>query len=78
MIALLLERGAIVDAPDKHGNTPLNRAVYNSKGRGEVIALLRAAGANATLNNRYGISPLSMALTISNYNVRQFFVDLDD
>src|SRR4051794_6384807 len=38
---LLLEAGADVHLTDEHGNTPLFTAVFNSKGDGELIALLR-------------------------------------
>src|SRR5262245_51299589 len=40
--AQLLKAGASVDARDAHGNTPLSTAVFNSRGFGEVITLLRA------------------------------------
>jgi hypothetical protein len=39
--ALLLEHGASAPAVDRYGNTPLWTAVYNYRGRGDVIALLR-------------------------------------
>src|SRR4029453_520955 len=34
---LLLDSGAFVDTRDTHGNTPLATAVFNSRGRGELI-----------------------------------------
>ncbi|MDR3404414.1 MAG: ankyrin repeat domain-containing protein [Chthoniobacter sp.] len=75
---LLLEHGAPVDAQDSNGNTPLSRAVFNSKGRGELIRLLRKAGADPRRKNHYGVSPLSLVRTIGNYDVRQFFSDLPE
>src|SRR4051812_38899525 len=42
---LLLSTGAEVDAVDRFGNTPLGVAVFESRGRGEMIRLLRASGA---------------------------------
>jgi ankyrin repeat protein len=75
--AALLAAGALVDAADSHGNTPLWRAVFDSRGRGEVIRVLRAHGASPTLANARGISPISLARTIANYDVGQFFVDID-
>ena len=42
---LLLDHGAVVDQPNDHGNTPLFIAVFNSHGRGEMIALLRERSA---------------------------------
>ncbi len=43
---LLIDSGADVDAMNLHGNTPLFTAVFNSGGRGEMIELLRAGGAD--------------------------------
>lgn len=69
---LLLAHGAVVDLQDGHGNTPLSRAVYDSRGRGEMIALLLEAGADKKLKNRHGVSPEELANTIANHNVSQF------
>jgi uncharacterized protein len=74
--ALLLKAGAKVDARDAHGNTPLSTAVFNSRGYGEVIKLLRAHGADPHAKNNHGVSPLSLARNIANFDVRQFFQDL--
>jgi ankyrin repeat protein len=69
--------GARVDPVNRHGNTPLWDAVFNSKGRGELIELLRAAGADPRYANAAGQTPLSLARLIANYEVAQFFSDLD-
>lgn len=69
---LLLAHAAIVDMQDEHGNTPLWRAVFNSRNRGEVIALLLAAGADKKLKNRHGVSPEELANTIASHNAAQF------
>ena len=53
----LLAGGAKIDVPDKFGNTPLARAVFESKGRGEVIQLLIKAGADKNHKNSSGVSP---------------------
>src|SRR5262245_55638564 len=34
---MLLKAGSLVDARDSHGNTPLFKAVFNSKGAGDLI-----------------------------------------
>lgn len=73
---MLLRAGALVDAADSSGNTPLWRAVFESKGRGEVIALLRRYGADPLRENAAGVSPLGLARTIGNYDVAQYFQDL--
>lgn len=72
MAELLVQRGALVDLVDMHGNSPLWRAVFNSKGRGEMIALLLSAGADKHQRNNHGKSPIELAKSISNYNVLQF------
>ena len=71
--AILLEYGAKVDTQDEFGNTPLWRACFNSRGRGGLIQLLKQAGANPNLPNKHGVSPLDLAKTIGNFDVKQFF-----
>ena len=77
-VSLLIAHGAPVEAQDSHGNTPLFRAVFESNGRGEVIELLRRAGADPHHENKHGLSALSLARTIGNYDVAQFFDDLPE
>jgi ankyrin repeat protein len=72
----LLRAGAPVDPADSYGNTPLWRAVFDSQGRGEAIAVLRRHGANPLRANAHAVSPLGLARTIANYDVEQFFADL--
>jgi ankyrin repeat protein len=72
---LLLKNGASVDAQDAHGNTPLARAVFDSKGRGQMIKLLLSSGANRALKNKHGVSPEDLAKSIGNYDVNAFFVE---
>ena len=73
IISFLIENGAEIDAEDVDGNTPLSDAVYYSKGRGQAIKLLLAAGADQNKHNNHGVSPKGLASSISNYNVVQFF-----
>jgi uncharacterized protein len=70
---LLLDKGAKVNAQDNFGNTVLWRAVFSSKGRGEIIEILLRSGANPQIKNNFGVSTLDLANTIDNYNVKQFF-----
>jgi uncharacterized protein len=74
--AALLGAGASVDPQDGYGNTPLSTAVFNSRGRGEVIRLLRANGADPHRANASGVSPVTLARTIANCDVKQFFTDV--
>ena len=72
----LLEGGADVSAEDRHGNTPLWTAVFNSRGRGDIITLLRDRGADPSHRNQHGKTPFDLAQTIANYPVAQWFDDL--
>lgn len=77
-IQTLLSSGAAIDPIDKQGNTPLSIATFNSHGKGETIAALRAAGADPLLKNYHGISAVGLARTIANYPVAQYFDDLPE
>jgi uncharacterized protein len=72
----LLEAGADVDSVDVHGNTPLWKAIFASKGEGELIGLLRDHGADPYLTNRYGKSPVEVARSTGGADVARFFADL--
>lgn len=71
--SLLLKLGSQVDSYNVYGNTPLSNAVFESRGKGEMIKLLLSFGADRNKTNKYGVSPLSLAKTIANYNVIQWF-----
>ncbi len=75
---ILLDAGAPIDPMDSNGNTPLWKAVFNSRGDGDLIKLLRARGADPYAKNKHGNSPPKLARTIANYDVRQFFSDLSE
>lgn len=72
----LIAAGATVDAPNVFGNTPLWVAVFNSKGRGALIHLLRSHGADPLHANTSGQTPTSLARMIGNYDVAQYFQDI--
>ena len=72
----LLDHGATVDPPNEAGNTPLFVAVFNSRGNGAVIGLLRQRGADPLRANDSGQTPLGLARLIANYDVARFFADL--
>ena len=74
IVALLIEAGANLEVKDNHGNTPLWRATFSSNGRGKIIQLLLAKGADRTNENSSGISPLKLANVIANYDIKQYFV----
>lgn len=74
---VLLENGASVDPVNKFGNTPLFIGVFNSRGRGELIDLLRRFGADPLKRNASGQTPVGLARLIANYDVARFFDDLE-
>lgn len=72
----LLDAGAEVDRRNRWGNTALSVAVFNSRGRGDLIALLRERGADPMAENAHGQTPLGLARLIANFDVAQYFADL--
>ncbi len=76
--AILLAGRARVDAVNIYGNTPLFTAVFNSRGRGGLIRLLRHHGADPRHRNNTGQTPAGLARLIANYDVAQFFDDLTE
>lgn len=76
-VKALLEAGANTLSVDSVGNSALLRAVFSSQGNGEVIFLLREAGADPLHKNAAGVSAVSLAHMIANYPVAQFFSDVD-
>jgi len=68
----LIRRGAMVDAKDNSGRTPLFVAMMNSKGIGSMIQTLMANGANPNIANEKGISPLKLAESIANFDLKPF------
>ena len=73
----LLDAGASVDARDAYGNTALWTATFNSRGRGELIRLLLARGADPDSANAAGATPRELASRIANYDVAKFFDGAD-
>jgi ankyrin repeat protein len=59
VVALLLEKGANVNAQNQHGETPLHRAAWD--GHLEVVRLLLAKGTNVEAKDRDGLCPLAVA-----------------
>lgn len=64
MAKSLIKRGIDLGAKDIYGNTPLWKAVFNSRGRYELAQLLIDHGANPNSANKAGKSPLDFATTI--------------
>lgn len=60
----LLERGINFEEKNIYGNTPLWTAVFNSKGKYEMVDLLLSYNANPNSINLSGNTPLKFAMTI--------------
>lgn len=74
----LLDGGASVEVANRFGNTPLSTATFNSNGRGDIIVMLREAGADPLHVNKFGQTPVGLARLIANYDVAQYFADLPE
>ena len=74
----LVTAGAGVDAANTYGNTPLHTAVFNCHGRGDLVQLLRASGADPWHRNSAGQTPAGLARLIANYDTAALFADLND
>lgn len=71
---VLLKKGAGIDIKDGDGNVPLSDAVFAYRGDDSYfIETLISKGANADIQNNYGISPRELAKTIANYDTKKFF-----
>ena len=73
---LLVARGAMVDAEDDYGKTPLAVAVLNYRDRGDMPSFLLAHGADPYHANHSGKTPIGLARIIANYDVARFFSHL--
>lgn len=73
---LLLNNAADVDPRNVDGNTPVLVAVFNFRGDGRLIELLRRHGADPHTGNNHGQTPLGLARLIANYPVAELFADL--
>ena len=73
MVGILISAGALVDAQDKNGNTPLSNAVFEYRGDGATILALVGAGASPDIVNAYGVSARELARTIDDSDAAKFF-----
>jgi len=60
----LLERHINIEEKNIYGNTPLWIAVFNSRGKYEMVDLLLSYNANPNSANNSGNTPLKFAMTI--------------
>ena len=64
MASVLLQHNADINAEDKFGNQPLWYAVFEARGKYELVELLMENGANSEHKNRANRSPLNFAKQI--------------
>jgi len=69
----LLERGADVDARDRHGQTALMLAAH--AGHRELVEALLARRANLNTTAKYGLSALMLALVAGHAEVARLLAD---
>ena len=72
MTAALLANGADIEVADRYGNTALWAALFRSDD-GATIRLLLHAGADPDHFNHAGRSPRTLADTVTNIDLKQYF-----
>ena len=77
VVEVLLAAGATVDAVNKYGNTPLFVAVFNSRGRVRSLICFVDMGLILEGAMARGQTPVGLARLIANYDVKQFFEDIE-
>lgn len=71
----LIELKADINSTDANGNSILSTAIITYRGdESYFIEKLIESGADINVKNNYGVSPLELAETIANYDVKKFFI----
>ena len=74
----LINSGADINSTDANGKTILSTAVtWYREQDGFFIELLINRGADVHLENNYGVSAISLARSVSNYDVAKYFERFD-
>jgi ankyrin repeat protein len=74
---ILIDLGADVNVTVGNGNSVLSNALMWAQGDDYFIEKLIEYGANVYKKNDHGISPISLAYDISNYDYKQYFTNFD-
>jgi ankyrin repeat protein len=64
---LLITKGASLELPDAHGNTPIWTALFNAKDDRRLVNLFLQKGANLDHLNKYGKTPRQVFERVSNH-----------
>ena len=75
MFNALMNRCVDVENPDVNGNTPLFNATMEYKGDSYYIENLLKNHADPNKVNKYNVSPVKLAYTIANTDVRKLFAN---
>ena len=67
----ILESGGKLEIKDSHGNTALWYAVFNARGKYELVALFIKHGADPSSKNNSGRSPYDFALQIKDEHLKK-------
>ena len=74
LIVYLLKKKADPNVQNGYGNTPLWVALFNCQGqKTKVFDAFLKHGANPQLKNYSGSSPLDLAETVANFDLKQYF-----
>ena len=76
MIDLVLDQNLDINKKNALGNTALFYAVFYSGNSLKLIKRLISMGADPNMKNKAGVSPLILANTMSNEEVKQFMNSL--
>ncbi|MBN8671475.1 MAG: hypothetical protein J0L80_12360 [Chitinophagales bacterium] len=69
MAEACINAGADPNIDDIYGNNCLWTAVFNAKGKYEIVELYKKSGANVNSRNNAGRSPLDFAQQINDYKL---------
>lgn len=73
IVESLLDCGVDIEAKDRNGNTALSDAIFYSGGDKTIIKLLISKGADQNNKNNHGVSPLSLAKSVGNFDFSDCF-----
>ncbi len=66
----LILKNADLELKDSYGNTPLMKAIFNSKGEYKIVKLLIDQGANLDNVNNYGMTPRLLAQSMAGFDYK--------